>query len=253
MRHTPNIGVAVDLDRIRGRKNMKGMLLGHHKCGTLWTDLVLKNVLGSRFKSGNDHAYTGSEDLYFHGNGDPVRTKIPSGVKAISIIRDPRDIAVSAYFSHRYVHGLWDDLKVHREHLNRLNTEDGMCLDIEWSNAMPGIDGHPIRIFSGLEFKPPVVNVRFENLIINPVEVFSGILRDMEINFDSKLLVEVLDKYSFSNMADGRKHGDRNINSHYRSGKPGEWHEWFTAKVKKCFKRLHEKLPVRLGYEEGEW
>lgn len=229
---------------------MKGFLLGHHKCGTLWTDLVLKNVLGSRFKSGNDHKYQGSEDLYFHGNGDPIRTKIPEGVKAISIIRDPRDIAVSAYFSHRYVHGLWDALKIHRENLNRLSVEDGMCLDIEWSDTMPGVDGHPIRIFSGLEFNSPVINVHFEDLIASPLKIFSGILYRMKIDFDAKVLSDVLRKYSFSNMANGRQHGDKDIKSHYRSGKPGEWREWFTPKVTECFKKLHKDLPMRLGYED---
>lgn len=230
---------------------MKGMLLGHHKCGTLWTDLVLKNVLGKRYTPGNDHDYNGPEEIYFHGNSDPIRTKIPDGVKAISIIRDPRDIAVSSYFSHRYVHVLWKDLEIHRENLNNLSIEDGMCLDIKWSDQMPGIDGRPIRIFAGLEFKPPVVNVRFENLILDPFGVFSSILKDMSVDFDENLLKKVLEEHSFARMSGGRKQGEKNINSHYRSGKPGEWREYFTPKVTECFKSLHDGLPGRLGY--GEW
>lgn len=228
---------------------MKGMLLGHHKCGTLWTDLVLKNVLGKRFRSGNDHEYAGPEDIYFHGNGDPIRTKIPEGVRAVSIIRDPRDIAVSSYFSHKNVHGLWDDLKIHRENLNQLNEEDGLCLDIKWSDQMPGIDGHPIRIFAGLEFKMPVLNVRFEDLTSDPFNIFSDILTYMAIDFDEAVLSKVLDEFSFKNMAGGRERGDKDIKSHYRSGKPGEWKEKFTPKVTECFKSLHEGLPIRLGYE----
>lgn len=77
-------------------EEMKGLLLGHHKCGTLWTHLVLKNLLGSRFKSGNNHEYSGPEDLYFNVNGDPILTKIPFGVRAVNLMRDPRDVAVSA-------------------------------------------------------------------------------------------------------------------------------------------------------------
>jgi Sulfotransferase domain len=102
-----------------------------HKCGSgLFTDYLLKNINGLRLVDYEDQFYTGGavEEVTFEKRGfvyGPIRLstgppstayekliKLVSQPKfirnkiAIFVIRDPRDVLVSAYYSFGYSHGL---------------------------------------------------------------------------------------------------------------------------------------------------
>ena len=55
--------------------------------------------------------------------------------RAFHVVRDPRDILVSAYFSHLKTHPTdnWPELGAHRAHLSTLSKEEGLFAEMDFS------------------------------------------------------------------------------------------------------------------------
>ena len=85
--------------------------------------------------------------------------------RGVHIVRDPRDVLVSAYFSHRNSHPTqdWPELVPHRQALRAANEADGLLLELDWRAQqfaeMAAWDYHDERI---LEW-------RMEELVRDPL------------------------------------------------------------------------------------
>ncbi len=56
--------------------------------------------------------------------------------RGFHVIRGPRDVVVSGYFSHLYSHALsdgWLALTMHREQLKKVNIDEGLLLEIDFA------------------------------------------------------------------------------------------------------------------------
>jgi len=53
--------------------------------------------------------------------------------RGVHLVRDPRDILVSSYFSHRFSHPIidWPELEAHRRELRELNEEQGLLEELD--------------------------------------------------------------------------------------------------------------------------
>ncbi|GAA1369013.1 sulfotransferase domain-containing protein [Catellatospora chokoriensis] len=95
--------------------------------------------------------------------------------RTVNVIRDPRDIVVSGYFSHRNTHGVhalgvtWHELIDHRRRLRELDVPDGLLEEIEFS-------GYFLDHMSTWDYhQPEVLELRMEDQISDQVAVWTQI------------------------------------------------------------------------------
>jgi hypothetical protein len=176
-----------------------------------------------------------------------------SYLKGIHIIRDPRDMLVSSYFSHLKSHpdDGWPELTNHRILNQKLSQENGL---IEEINFCGQFFKHMYSV-KKYEHKHDVLTIKFEDLIARQTEIFETILAHLEINlceFPDNTLTAILEQHEFQKMSEGRKEGEENTDHHYRKGIAGDWKNYFTNPIKEVFKAKHQELLTLYDYETDE-
>jgi hypothetical protein len=208
---------------------------------------------------------------------------IPGQFKGFHIIRDPRDIIVSAYFSHKYSHATdeYKGLIKHRENLEQLTQEEGLILEI--NSRVQNFDD-----FLNWNYNQPhILELRYEDMILSPYRTFVKVFTHLElleetalfdrssIKLTSSWLLENLKRRfsgkkrskitvpelltivylnEFEKKTKGRKEGEENQKSHYRKGIAGDWKNYFTPQVKQEFKERYNDLILKLEYEtSADW
>lgn len=201
--------------------------------------------------------------------------------RGFHVIRDPRDVLVSAYFSHLYSHPIQSDGGWIAEMRRRLSAapdiEAGLLLEIEFNSS----------IFASMGTwnyaHPQIYESRFETLIRDPMAEFSrifnflgiatprlgltvlpGMLYDRErrrrsgrpmrlrTTLPQPVLRRIVALNAFERKAGGRQPGSEDTHHHYRKGVAGDWRTYFTPRVTAAFKERYGSLLIRLGYEMDE-
>lgn len=280
---------------------MKLFYFGHHKAGSTWINkifrevtnkLFIKNVLCHSPKQFDYNIKTFLEDYedlaFIYLNADKRYIEDLDDYLGFHVIRDPRDIAVSAYFSHLNTHTVkcWPELIEHREKLKKLNLEEGLLCDIEFTSELM-TDGDKLKPFDSIfnwDYKnEKILEVKFEELILDPEKVFFRIfsflnlleisnvgmfneinyfikiLSTKYLNFSPKncniklnpyLLSKIIKKNDFEKIS-GRKRGEEDRMNHYRKGVSGDWKNYFTDVHKNYFKIHYGESLIKIGYETG--
>ena len=271
----------------------------HHRCASSWIGDFIGFVCrfcGWRLSSFDRpdqfrHNLTGFlaenniEFLYFRNANRKYIDDIPEH-RAFHIIRDPRDILVSGYFSHRNSHSTegWPELIAHRQTLQQLSFEDGILAEFEFSS------GNFQDIATWDYDRSDILELRFEDLIENPYALllnafgFIDALSSKEArsrdwlfyrfeNFWRRvafhltflpalrigihrvpaeiLLLEVY-RNRFEKITGGRAPGTEDKRSHNRKGVAGDWVEYFTPRIVDEFKNRYGSMLIQLGYESDE-
>jgi len=162
--------------------------------------------------------------------------------KVIFLIRDPRDVAVSAYFMYRVT--IKEDnnksLKnsifylIHRFKLTSL-----IHTAFKWRTFF--------RTWTGRK-DIPLHGVRYEDLLTDTEKTLKGILSYLEVSVPNSLLQEAIQKFSFENLS-GRKRGDEdNANPTFRKGIIGDYKNHFSKIDRMVFQRICGKEMGTLGY-----
>ncbi len=283
----------------------------HHKCASQYVRGVFQTVgrlLGLTFQSvyvdnsllslaesenrkllrvKGQNSEEPTADLLYFGNGTAVAVELLAArgeYRGLHVIRDPRDILVSAYFSHRYSHSIRDSwgerLLEHRQRLAAApSVEAGLLLELDFSQ------GNFQHIADWNYDNPKVYETRYESLIINPAAVFSeafrflglkvpgwgisslfGIAVDASIRklfgramsrracLPQPILRYVLARHAFQRRAGGRRPGQENVQHHYRKGIAGDWRNHFTPRVTAAFKERYGNMLIDLAYESScDW
>jgi hypothetical protein len=274
---------------------------GHHKCATMWLNTLCGAVcsrLGLRFAAvynedefGRDlPAWAAREGVHFvgYGNADVDYCRALPPHRGFHIVRDPRDIVVSAYFSHLKSHatGAWPELVAHRERLRSLSTDEGLLEEIRFRQRS-------FDHMAGWDYdQPHVVEIRFEDIVTGSYEtllrVFGhlDLLQASDYRFSARAgsalreirawlrgktgrdlfgpaeaprlapadLLTLAWRNRFQAKARGRTHGEADAGSHYRKGATGDWATHFTPAHKASFKELYPGLVPALGYApDDDW
>jgi hypothetical protein len=274
---------------------------GHHKCASTWLAGISHQVCHAL---GFKHIIVHSTSILNSSLGDFVRTNrieflsyVNANIDFVSeldqflgfhVIRDPRDIVVSGYFSHRFSHPTsddWQELTKHREHLNDVSEEEGIFLEMKFDETTFN------DLYNWNYNQPNVLELKMEELITSPYEemvrVYSflniadddtGLLNtarfflasiNNKLYFKSKgiypfrinslkipvsQLLGIVYDNRFAKKAEGRQHGQENLMSHYRKGVPGDWVNHFNAEHREYFKDHYNDLLLKLGYEtSSDW
>ncbi|HXW52085.1 MAG TPA: sulfotransferase domain-containing protein [Candidatus Acidoferrales bacterium] len=192
-------------------------------------------------------------DLWCYTNADFVFVR-PLNTTGFHVVRDPRDMIVSGYFSHLRSHpdAGWPRLRLYRPYLQSLSKEEGLFKEMEFSSIFLS------QMLSwGYGENPSILEFRFEDMIADQAGSFTKILTHMGLAprpIDAAVLEAILAKYSFERLSGGRTPGQEDATSHYRRGVPGDWRNHFTNAHVAYFKSLYNPLLLKLGYEErGDW
>ena len=290
-------------------KHSKQLLVyfGRHKCASIWIAGIISEVC--HVLRQNNGYVNGVSDAYLDFNKDPNKyvkeNKIDflsynnannnivtrsDDFKGFHVVRDPRDICVSAYFSHLYSHPTdrWSELERHRNELKKLSKAEGLLLDMKFTSFVFE------QLYNWDYSNHNIFNIKMESLIRNPYEkfmeifLFLGILderpftRKRQVSFYieqilfyivqrlhyrglipfrhsmRKIHVEkllfIIYNNRFSKKAEGRNVGGEDIKSHYRKGVPGDWINHFLEEHIKYFKTNYNELLIKMGYEsKDDW
>jgi hypothetical protein len=168
--------------------------------------------------------------------------------RAFFVVRDPRDIVVSWYFSAKKLHILQGDLVTIRPILEQSSLEDGLIYSIRHLSEYGMFEAVSSWVGAS-EVDPNVQVVRFEDLIgPDAPAVFKALFEHLDIRMDDESFAELLHAYSFERVT-RRKKGEESKDSPLRKGQAGDWKNHFDEQVLEVFNETTGDLVERLGYE----
>ena len=177
------------------------------------------------------HSYDGMAqpklefNISFLMNAEYPLIKRVTRLPAIHIIRNPLDIVQSAYYSHHATHGVdnWPQLEVQRQLLANCSKEEGILLTLafmerdEMSPRTPG----PLHALRHWCFDDPHIStVRMEDLVGDVNSVLGTHLTN---SLGRNIRLPPSSEFTFERVSGGRRAGDVDNASHYRTGRPGAW------------------------------
>jgi hypothetical protein len=190
--------------------------------------------------------------------------------KVIHIIRDGRDIAVSA------MHHVWNHSPDAGGHMKDVKPEELSKRDRYREDPAAFIEGvesifDEERLRSGfaegwkrmcartVEDGPRLLGenyaeVRYEELLDQPAEETGRLLRFLGADDGSETVERCVSSASFERLSKGRKRGEEDSSSFYRKGVAGDWRNVFTREDRRIFKEAAGDLLIELGYEDDyDW
>lgn len=165
----------------------------HHKCATKWfLNYFNYGCLRLGWKMSNVHsASTLGEsaikycsdykvDFLFFSNAEYSLLDSLS-CPIVHLIRDPRDIIISGYFSHLGSHETsnWPELLEHRKKLQSVDYDEGLRLELDFSEQflLPMLSW-PVK-------KEKILTLKYENFSRAPLDTVMKILEHMRLINDS--------------------------------------------------------------------
>jgi hypothetical protein len=274
---------------------MLSCYFGHHKCGSTWIEAICGDVCfeaGRRmdivFRTedlageslGGFVGRTRTELLAF-ANADYRQVLTLPQFKGFHVVRDPRDVVVSAYFSHLHSHPTqhWPELVAYRERLRACSRGEGLSMEIDFrAEQFQEMMSWPDEV-------PNVLQLRFEELIAAPFSSFITIFQHLELlddrHFDvraravnllrrvvarvagrapgqhpvpTERLLGIVWEHDFAKKSGGRQAGQEDVHSHFRKGQAGDWVNYFQPEHRRRFHERHGPLLRKYGYEsDARW
>jgi hypothetical protein len=160
------------------------------------------------------------------------------------VVRDPRDIIVSAYFSHLNSRppDIWSKLSFFRPYLQSLSKEEGLMKEIEFMGPVM------TQMLMWDYTRPSVLELRFEDVVRYPLPLFAEIFKRLSI-LPMKIAHEALPSIILKH---GARPNGEDCASQAPPGQYGDWRNHFTRDHIAYFKSLYNPLLLKLGYEEIE-
>ncbi|NJO76387.1 MAG: sulfotransferase domain-containing protein [Leptolyngbyaceae cyanobacterium RM1_406_9] len=270
---------------------------GHHKGATVWIRSIIKQVCKivglnhvavSNVGAFNQDlaAFVDQNDIdfisYTNAKFEYVQPLEP--FKGFHVIRDPRDIVVSAYFSHLRTHPIkgWSELVEFRDRLHSVSKNEGLILEMDFRRK--SFDDMYNWNYSSKYIK----ELKMEDLIQNPRKEFVDIFKYLELlknssflelavqrglesfamfrrrqfkhspkastpdDISEQQLQKIVKANDFSVKSGGRKPGEEDLNSHFRKGIAGDWKNHFNQQHIDYFKEQYGDLLIKLGYEQDK-
>jgi hypothetical protein len=163
--------------------------------------------------------------------------------KVIHIIRDGRDVAVSAAYHAR-------NFGRARKQDESSGAENGIFPDsqlekvaAEWASRVGKTVEDGPRLLGG-----NYTEVRYEALLREPKAEVRRILTFLAVDSGEKSVMRCIEAASFERLSKGRQRGEEDSSSFFRKGVAGDWKNTFTKREREVFDREAGQLLSRLGY-----
>lgn len=162
------------------------------------------------------------------------------------IIRDGRDVAVSAAF----FHGNYYNQGYERFFMDEQRTMLNPAYVQGW--AWQFQDYYRMAFKVAAEFPQCVRIIRYEELLERPALIMREVYRFLDVADDLGTVEACVQKCSFETVTGGRKRGDADSNSFFRKGIAGDWRNYFTEECVATFKRTAGEFLLESGYETND-
>ena len=272
---------------------MLRIFFGNHKCASQWTTLIIERVC-------NEMAWKSfcayQDEINKHGSLQQLIDKekpdfliIPESSKeriaeiktdffGFHIARDPRDIIVSCYFSHKKSHKISNYIPTlaHRKKLQELPKKEGIDYEISISKVF-------IENLYNWEYDyPNIVETKFEKITDSPQEEFENIfdflglfetknnplfslmcyynrvLQKLKIkkmgirltSYSKNQLAKTLKELSFQSLKKGETIGLGDTSNHYRKGVSGDWKNHLTPEQEQTIVAFFPDVLQKLNYTD---
>ncbi|MEQ9233296.1 sulfotransferase domain-containing protein [Coleofasciculus sp. E2-BRE-01] len=283
----------------RNNDNSLLCFFGHHKCGTQWIQGILQQLCrelnlkynfayDSRMFDHDLKSFIEKEktDFFSYTNANHEDVKDLNNFKGFHVIRDPRDIVVSGYFSHLYSHPTDKSSRIReeREKLQKISKNEGLLLEMEfnnnvfqamyeWNYALDNVMEIKMEDLTSNSYRTFVEIFRFLGLVSKSRPTFKerwshllamSALRTQELIIKEPILylplttvpyeriLGIIYENDFKKKTGGRKPGEENVQSHYRKGVSGDWKNHFNEKHIDVFKQKYNEVLIKLGYEKDD-
>jgi hypothetical protein len=227
------------------------MLIGtHHKAGTNWLSSVFREIAQRQqlpMDEGNHTGETAGPRLFLHDHSNFYFPGLPREYRGIHLIRDPRDVIVSACFYHQASTEEWLHVKRRRfgglSYQEKLNSyralDDRLLFEMEHCSLLT------IREMWFWDYQNPAfMELKYEQLIED--ESMRLFRRAFEfLGFSGPALEQALESAWRLSLFSGQVPQT----PHVRSGRPGQWREHFRKAHGQRFLELFGNTLVDLGYE----
>jgi len=225
------------------------------RCGTHWVENILAYVLD--LKIGLKRYIPNSDGRIFYNDEDYIEAlkkeeeeksggfiysahialnllvPIIKFVNIIMLIRDPRDICISAAY-----------FKLKNEKYEKKKFEQ--CLRKLLFDGGPNIDFN----ISSVKDKILKKTLYYEDMIKDSYGSLINVLDFFNYNYDKDRLKNGIEKYTFETLSKGRKPGEEDKSNHYRKGIIGDWKNYLSKEQNKEFCEKHKDLMKSWGYNE---
>jgi hypothetical protein len=185
-------------------------------------------------------------NLYI-GHPTYLRIRKPQKYRTFFILRDPRDIVVSWYFSTKYSHPLIGGIAERRRDLANLSLQDGLRYAIDTL--------HDAGLFmiqrTWLDVPNDEENVaifKYEDLATSNSAFLGALFPYLGIDLPERMSRWLCRRHAFAVHSGGRQQNVEDKRSHYRKGVPGDWVDYFDSDTMAHFKKVTTDLVDVLGY-----
>ncbi len=186
--------------------------------------------------------------------------------KAIHIIRDGRDVAVSQMhhmWREATAEGFWFHLtpeeldkrdRYWKDPQELLGYGEGIFTEERLRHAAEGWKSHveSARRDGHLLLDNNYTEVRYEDMLKTPEEKVGSLFQFLGARPDREVTARCVKAASFGRRSGGRERGQEDAGSHQRKGIAGDWKNVFTEKDKAIFKESAGDLLIELGYEKDK-
>ena len=172
----------------------------------------------------------------------------PPRYRSFFVLRDPRDVVVSAYFSILKSHSLNPNVERLRPELERRSQADGLHYTVDLLDQL-GLFAAQRSWCEHVASDPCVQIFRYEDLAEDDRLFLSRLFDWLGIMIPAREFDALCERHAFGRHANGREPGQENASSHYRKGVAGDWRNYFDENLKTQFMSVTGALVQKLGYE----
>ena len=163
--------------------------------------------------------------------------------KIIFLTRDPRDIAVSAYYRYKELINLEPPTTLKEKSFYLMS--DVRPLSYAWT-------AHKWKKFIQLWTERPDIHfhrVKYENLSSHPIETLKEILNYLGVKVPDKLIQETIDNFTFDKLSGREKGKEETKSMPFRKGIVGDFRNQFSWLELEIFHAIAGKCMNELGYK----
>lgn len=183
-------------------------------------------------------------------------SQLLANTRGVHVVRDPRNMLVSGYFSHKISHPMADWLKPLRSLLRKLPKEQGLLLEMRYAFGSSGREARSPHYAAGMCTFPQrsyIHTVRFETLLSKNWTVMIETWRQLfnllhwKWQLHEQWMMHLLQRYTFDSMRSRRSGFHSSL--HFRSAYADDWKRHFTLNVSAAFSACCSYCVSKYGYE----